>query len=88
LSTAITQVIEDMPIHKQLRQRVAARSEDVVSEDETGVQLNAPLQEQELQQQLSEATSVVSNDYSDRGSRKPSYQIGTKVTKVGASLFR
>jgi hypothetical protein len=83
LSTAITQVIKDMPIHKQLRKRAADRSEDAMSEDEDGVQQpNAPLQE--LQQQPSEATSVVSEDYSDRGNRKPAHQIGTKVKKVRA----
>jgi hypothetical protein len=84
LSTAITGVIEDMPIHKQLRKRVAAWDEDVVSEDVDGVHPNAP---QQQQQPPSEETSVVSYDYSDRGSRKPAYQIGTKVKKVRASFF-
>jgi hypothetical protein len=79
LSIAITQVIEDMPIHKQLRKRVDARSEDAVNEDVADSKPN-PLQQQ--QPPPPEETSVISDDCSDRGSRKPAYRIGTKVKKV------
>lgn len=73
MSTAIiTQVIEDMPIHKQLRKRV-------VNEDDAGIKPNAP---QQQQPPPTEETSVISDDYSDRGSRKPAHTIGTKVKKV------
>jgi hypothetical protein len=70
-----------MPIHKQLRKRVDARSEDVVNKDVADAKSNAP---QPQPPPPSEETSVISDDYSDRGSRKPAYQIGTKVKKVRA----
>lgn len=68
-----------MPIHKQLRKRVDARSENVVNKDVADPKPDAP---QPQQPPPSEETSVISNDYSDRGSRKPAYQIGTKAKKV------
>jgi hypothetical protein len=61
-----------MPIHKQLRMRVAAKSEDTAAD----VAVN------DLQQQQPEETSVVSDDCSGPASRKPAYQIDTKVNKV------
>jgi hypothetical protein len=73
-----TEVIEDMPIHKQLRKRVDARSEDVVNKDVADAKPNAL----QPQQPPPEETSVISDDHSDFGSRKPAYQIGTKVKKV------
>jgi hypothetical protein len=79
LSTAIRQAFEDMPIHKQLRKRVDARSEDVVNKDVDDSKPNAP---QQQQPPPPEETSVISDDCSDRGSRKPAYRIGTKVKKV------
>jgi hypothetical protein len=69
-----------MPIHKQLRKRAVASSEDIVSEDVAGVKPNAP---QQQQQQPAEATSVISDD----SDRKPAHTIGTKVKKVRASFF-
>jgi hypothetical protein len=70
-----------MPIHKQLRKRVDAWSEDAVNEDVEDSKPNAP---QQQQPSPPEATSVISDDCSDRGSRKPAYHIGTKVKKVRA----